>query len=985
MTAVPVFPTPAPARLARAVGIALCSIGAMTATPLSTAQAQTQAVEARVAHDIPAGALGPALTRYAAGLGLTLSFTPELVAGKRTDGLRGAHTTEEGFSRLLAGSGLAWRMEDARSVRLLPAATTEAQVDDGVIRPGSLSVSGNRLPNFVSDFGGRSIADSGTTTVAGAAYRARIEGDGDANSVLRGMANVQYQNDMGTDTGVDGQREIDMRPLEVSISGGKLYENNFRINGVGVNNLTGSIERSPLASSPCGVDPMPDYSECAPDYAMMYGLHSQTVFVPDAFVESVTVVDSNASARYGDFQGGVVDYKLADPTSDRVRATFDYDRTDSDWVDYKLVGNNTYNRLPPDFDTDKYAMSVNIPVTASWALGLAYSQKDASSRKQRNVQFLNDEVLEDDARNRYFRLASRHETDAGRFVFDASYTDYENSFQNVNYIDSAFDVRTKGLTSQLRHEIDLDGLRWERAGFGDVSIVSRLTYNDSYVHNRSEGDVVYTPYIGTTTRVSGQLVTWESDLLADSCRHVVTSTTGIGTSTCNYGGFGEREQGQTELGFSTELSADLFGGRFDAGLSHTRAEASRTRLRDAYFYSTWRTLYSAYGANYVDRSFICADGDQTCTPEQYATTGVWHPAFDIEVDVAMSNAWLEWDRSFGKFALRTGLRFDHEDYFGNFNTSPRIVLSWTPMDTLALSVGANRYYNASSLAYAIRDAQPSQVVSSRTANLTTGIVNNDWTPGTQRTMSYLGSDLDTPYVDEYTASLQWNDPWLDGSLRLRWMQRNARDQFATVAASTTARERTLTNNGRGQYESASLEYRKSWAGLPVVDRLGMSFSTTWSKQSRSSDTYFDDDGETSADDFIWYHERGYTRATFGEVTGNLDIPLRATLVLTTDWFDGRLQLATSLNHNLPYDGVQDSGEDITVDGRRYNVYEDHLFASTTTAGLSGSWRIWDGDTTGLSVRFNVNNLFNDLGNGRATAAAPWKRGRSFWAGVALRF
>ena len=949
--------------------------------PVAPAAAQDLAATATV--DIPAGPLDGVLARFAHQHGLTLSFDPQLLAGRQSTGLSGRHDVRAGLDLLLRGTGIEPVFDDARTVRLqrtaAPLDTPDAARRTQPLRVGAGNGANLALPAYVTAFGGSSIADSGTTRVAGPAFAARLSGNGDANTALRGLANVQYQNDMNQDAGTDGQREIDMRPLELSISGGRLYENNFRLNGVAINNLTGRHDISTGTVSPCGTDPMPDYCG-SPDFAMIYGLHSQTVFVPDAFVESTTVIDSNASARYGDFMGGVVDYTLAEPKDERFSGTYSYDHSDSAWTDYRLATENTANRLRPNFHRDRHALSLNIPVREGWAMNLSYSQQDAYTRKQRDAQYINDAAIDDEGTSRYYRLASRHDTAAGRFTVDASYTDYENSVVATSFADSVFDVRTRGLTSQVRHEIDLPGLQWEAAGLGDVSVTSRVFYNHSYAHNGSNHDDVFTPTSSTSALRSGNRVSWASTEYADTCQPVQGVTA---TLACRYGGFGEREQGQTELGFSSEASGTLLGGRFSAGIGYTKASAERRRMRDSWFYSTYRTVFDVYTSPWAGTGFICAEGDPSCSAEQYAYTGVHHRPFDINVDVDMSNAWLEWDRRFGSLSVRAGLRLDHESYLDNLNLAPRVVLSWTPIESLAFSAGANRYYSGATLFYAIRDAQPSQVAYSRSHSSATGVVGAWVPPRTLRSMSYQASGLDTPYVDELTASVQWNEPWLDGSLRLRWVQREGKDQFATVEETSSIR--TLTNDGRNRYRSATLEYLKGWDDLRWADHLGISLSATWSRQSTSANTYFDDDGETSPEDFIWYRDRAWTRATFQEVTGNLDIPLRTALVVDGSWFDNRLTVATSISWNLPYDGVRDSLKDITVDGQRYNIYEDARMSSTAIIGLSGRWQVMRSDTRNLAVQMRIDNLLNDMGNGLVDARSPWKRGRSFWAGLTMGF
>ncbi|MGJ7543480.1 TonB-dependent siderophore receptor [Variovorax sp. LT1R16] len=83
----------------------LCLAFALAATGGAVAQANPPAA-ASASDDIPAGALGPALSRFAAQAGVTLSFDPSLTEGRQTAGLRGSHAVGDGFARLLAGTGL---------------------------------------------------------------------------------------------------------------------------------------------------------------------------------------------------------------------------------------------------------------------------------------------------------------------------------------------------------------------------------------------------------------------------------------------------------------------------------------------------------------------------------------------------------------------------------------------------------------------------------------------------------------------------------------------------------------------------------------------------------------------------------------------------------------------------------------------------------------------------------------------------------------
>ncbi|CAM3364468.1 TonB-dependent siderophore receptor [Pseudomonas floridensis] len=75
----------------------------------------------RRAYEVPAGSLGAALTRFAGLAGVNLSVDPALVNGRNSAGLSGDFAVEEGFARLLQGSGLQLMPVGEQAYTLVPA------------------------------------------------------------------------------------------------------------------------------------------------------------------------------------------------------------------------------------------------------------------------------------------------------------------------------------------------------------------------------------------------------------------------------------------------------------------------------------------------------------------------------------------------------------------------------------------------------------------------------------------------------------------------------------------------------------------------------------------------------------------------------------------------------------------------------------------------------------------------------------------------
>lgn len=126
-------------------------------------------------------------------------------------------------------------------------------------------------------------------------------GNGDIGSILRILPNVQFDNAQNRST---TPGEID--PARISISGGLHYQNSFQLDGMNMNN-----DLDPAGSA--------DWLGGAPG-------RSQGLAVDTSLLDSITVLDSNVSAAYGGFSGGVVEANTRKP-SKKIGANISYQFT----------------------------------------------------------------------------------------------------------------------------------------------------------------------------------------------------------------------------------------------------------------------------------------------------------------------------------------------------------------------------------------------------------------------------------------------------------------------------------------------------------------------------------------------------------------------------------------------------------------------------------------------------------------------------------
>lgn len=825
---------------------------------------------------------------------------------------------------------------------------------------------------------GPAISDTGTTKYDSHNARARSLGGGDANTFVRNAPNIQFQDQTSTDAGINPYREIDTKPMLFSISGGRTYQNNIVMNGVSINNIVGPIENT---DKELDHDPFPLHD-------VVYGVHPQTVYVPVEFLDTATIIDSNASAKYGDFQGGVVLFDLASPPTDRWRSTLKYDRHTDSMVHYKIGtvdGTNPLNRKAPEFTKDNVAVSIGGPITTDFAVIAQYSGRYAETSQQKNYEFF-DKIVGMESSNDFFRAAASLKTDYGRFKLESSKTDYMQSWESEASRNMFINVESYGHSTQLEYKNELPALDYSELGITGVAVTARAYYNDSETANVSNGDTSWA-WVGMQRRKgrndppSAWATVFDATTTDDWCRPLPIEALGVtavqDNTACREGGWGSLYQGQEDLGIQADLTGNLLWGRFLVGGEAKRLEGTRARPRELTVYSSFNTLFNAPTVS----EFICPEGDEACTSEQYARIWTVQPIFDISAEVNSINLFAEIDQTFGWLNIRAGVRFDYEDYFANPNFAPRLVGTLMPFDWFSISGGFNRYYHGGSLYYAIRDAQPRTTTYTRNAHDGDGNVSEIVTVREFPGYSYQSAGLDTPFKDEYTAAMRIKDPLLGGNFRIRYLERHGKDEFSREDCEVVSSLcNVLSNNGESFYRSWTGEYATFWknADTTILSSVGLTGSITWSEQTTNRGTYFDGDG---SEEYILYNGLRFTQENFVAITGNLDIPIRIGALLTTNWFNDTVGFDINVGFNFGYEGVYDTGVDEIIDGLTYNVFADRTFKDTLILDLSGHVKI----TEHAAIEFQVNNLTDSIGNSVANNQNPWVRGRSYWVGSTVRF
>ncbi len=147
---------PPVAAMVRAAGLGLALLAAAGA-PSPAAAAEAASAAARKSYAIAPGPLGDVLAQFAAASGVPLSFDPAMLSGRRSEGLNGAYTVQEGFSRLLAGSGYALSEQGggAYALRKLPPGPDESATVLPTVTVAGAGVGGDALP---AEYAGGQVA-----------------------------------------------------------------------------------------------------------------------------------------------------------------------------------------------------------------------------------------------------------------------------------------------------------------------------------------------------------------------------------------------------------------------------------------------------------------------------------------------------------------------------------------------------------------------------------------------------------------------------------------------------------------------------------------------------------------------------------------------------------------------------------------------------------------------------------------------------------
>lgn len=923
---------PRPQLLSSAVLAALLALaGQGTALAQSTV---APAVSAR-GYAIGAGPLVEVLNRFASEAGVVLVFDAAQLKGVQSKGLSGRFSPAEGFTALLAGSGFDAAQNALGSFvlrrRPVPPAPrkTEAEVERPMLELAEVRVSARRL--------------AGVDQLDRQMIRTMPAINGDLTSQLKLNPNIQY-----SEAQLSSQTAGEIAPAEISIHGAKPYQNEILVDGVSIAN---------------DLDPGNKIVSTNAEYIPG---SAQALAIDSSILCEVEVKDSNVSAEYGRFTGGVVDAKIC-AARKRFGGSLGLGYTSSEWTHLFIdpskqeeFENSSNADNQPRFKKWTYRAMLETRPDPSWGLLMSVIRKQSDiplnrftstnsgtteSREATQRRIQDTMVLKAD----FAPAGSVHKGDVSLV-----YAPTENGYFIEDYRNSDYTIKSGGINVSGRLE----------SKFEPATVSQQLSFSQMDQSRRSDADY-YRNWRWSTDKNWG-----------DSTQ----SNAGSGE-----GAFGDIDQKMQNLSYKlksafSELSLGSTRHRISSGIEFQKKHAEYARLKDTRYYLTVADLPTAISACQFSNGSTDSEACSS-TPTKGKTVGQYfrrlmtYKTGSFDVDADTSAAYLEDEAVWRSFKLRLGGRVDRDSLTADTNLSPRSSLTWQASDPLSFNIGANRYYGRNLFAYAMQEKISSLIYTqTRSGTLT-------WGEATQTKPSNRLEDIRSPYDDELTAGLDYDSTVLGGPLSLRFTRRDGQDQIVkrlvTKQSDCNSNQCYIyTNDGSSLTKDITLSWNsnRAFKSGPVATRFWFALNKSDVKSSYS--TYADVYGTALANDEIIQYDGKFIR--YSEMPAdNYNRPWTLRIGAMSSLPSRHLTFTNILRIRDGYRQMLQDGE-TDYQGTTVDVWQKTTLPRSIALDSVISWtpRIY-GDQS-LEVKLTVENITDQKNKTSASSTyATYERGRSF--------
>lgn len=781
-----------------------------------------------------------------------------------------------------------------------------------------------------------------------------IQRNGYISSLLDTNANIEVE-----DTSQNSLTAGEIKPGKISINKAPFYQNSFLVDSISNDSL---------------IDP--NISRVNDPYDVPG--NENEFFLDLDLIDYIKVYDSNISAQYGNFTGGVIDAKTI-RVKDKTSYKFSFGHTSDKLTKFHVHNSENFEQAKtdnsqPKFDKRFYNLYFSKPINDSNSMIFSYSRKESIIPGAYFGGFRDKKRL-----NQSFFLKGSHFFDDDS-VLDivGIYSPYESTHFQEYIKDSDAKIKGGGYNIKAKYEKDFDF--WSM----DTNFALRRSENsrDSLNYNKE--------WIKTKSKPWGPI-----------------NESG-GKEYSKEGGSGNIEKTQSAISYnlglnSQEYKTGLFNHKFKTGFDFDFKRANYNRKDNTYYYNE-ATLNT--NINCVLNTNDCVEG------EQYFKERRIYQKENVNADIFSSDFYLEDKITYKNFELSPGLRVDYNNYLKNLDLSYRLngSIKLFKNNKTVIYGGLNRYYGKSFLGYKLREARLPHYDQYRSSYKN---IPNEWgTSADKDNQKYIFSNLKTPYTDERVIGLRQDIDIVKLRTNLKYVHRNAKNKFSQHLGDYKVftmpdgvlkgyyRPKYFGNAGYSISEIVSLNIGPTKALDFGIFNLGYSFSTSWSHSSSNSSSYEDiiEDKVKDTIDKAYYKGKFYDRENLPEPKKPNYYNLHLNMAFKSFDLFGlptRLNLNNVIRYTSSYTDivVPDSSKtvvykDILPDKstKEYDVlvYEDVDFKKAITLDMSASFNFKIKDKHNLNFVTEVTNVFDKVQN-VGTSLTKYKTGRQFWFNIAYRF
>lgn len=576
-------------------------------------------------------------------------------------------------------------------------------------------------------------------TITQGKLKAQTKKDGTISDALRSNPNVILNKtaDSSTESG-------EISPKDVSINGASFYQNNFMVDGLNFNDDI----------NPAGYRTLFKNTWRGPT------LGSQAINLSSDLLKSIEVIDSSVSAKYGGFQGGVVNAKTRDPKKGFhgvVSGGYTSGDLSKNFID-PLVRDNYKNSTgwydKSDFSKRKYRFGMEGYVSDDFGLLFDYTKHKSIIKTHTKDSIMDPKIAEfpnetRDAQNYFIKGIYR----AGdRVNIKPSYLySKQNSRSFIEHdLNSAMDNKFGGFALNLDVEADLDSVFLEQK-------VSYSEFESSRYFDFKNGLYDY---------AKSNLKNWGNSYNArDGLFHSY------------YGGLGDIKQLQKTFTYNIDATLsefEIFNTKHNIinGFEYENKRGSYRTLTPFAEYFTPKALPDGY---------ICDKDDLTCINDnsfggkgQYLSELYYYGNVYNKATMNKFALYLEDEILYDKFKFRPGVRMERNSINSDVNIAPRFVSEYEFIGENFLGFGLNRYYGRELFAQKIyNDMYAHQ------EDFIRNHPNEKFTKTANDINGFLGNKFKTPYDDE--LSLFYRGDIKNARLDLKYIKRKSRDEVKVTS------------------------------------------------------------------------------------------------------------------------------------------------------------------------------------------------------------